>query len=94
MARPGLLGVKDKAGNPLLQGAARHGLRQPGGAPLTHVVPFRFEDRLTQGGGKSHRAFFPFAPHVEEDRRLNTGQNPASAGAVGRRVAAHLAARG
>ena len=92
----GLLGVKDDAGKPLLEGRRVTGFAnvEERLIGLTHVVPFLLEDRLKQGGGHYHRAFFPFAPHVEEDGRLISGQNPASAGAVGRRLAAHLAARG
>jgi putative intracellular protease/amidase len=92
----GLFGVKDAEGKPLLEGRRVTGFAnlEERLIGLTHVVPFLLEDRLKQGGGHYHRAFFPFAPHVEEDGRLVTGQNPASAGAVGRRLAAHLGARG
>jgi len=92
----GLFGVKDDAGKPLVQGRRVTGFAnlEERLIGLTHLVPFLLEDRLKQDGGRYHRAFFPFAPHVEEDGRLVTGQNPASAGAVGRRVAAQLAGRG
>ena len=76
----GLFGVRDSLGKPLEQGR-----RVTGFANL--------EERLTQAGGHYHRAFFPFAPHLEEDARLVSGQNPSSAGAVGRRVATLLATR-
>ena len=51
---------------------------------LTRGVPFLLEDRLKQAGGRYHRAFLPFAPHVEEDDRLVTGQTlPLSAASAG-----------
>ncbi len=90
----GLFGVRDAQGKPLVQGRRVTGFAnlEERLIGLTRVVPFLLEDRLKQAGGRYHRAFFPFAPHLEEDARLVTGQNPASAGAVGRRVAALLAA--
>jgi putative intracellular protease/amidase len=60
---------------------------------LTRAVPFLLEDRLRDAGGLYRRAFIPFAPHLEEDGQLVTGQNPGSAQAVGKRVGALLAAR-
>ncbi|MGO9830119.1 MAG: type 1 glutamine amidotransferase domain-containing protein [Myxococcaceae bacterium] len=91
----GLLGVVDGAGKPVLQGRRVTGFAnlEERLIGLTQVVPFLLEDKLKQAGGLYHRAFFPFAPHVEEDSLLVTGQNPASAGAVGKRVARLLAAR-
>jgi putative intracellular protease/amidase len=48
---------------------------------LTAVVPFLLEDRLRERGGVySKRA--NWAPHVQVDGKLVTGQNPASSGGV------------
>ena len=92
----GLFGVQDGTGKPLLEGRRVTGFAnlEERLIGLSKAVPFLLEDRLKEAGGRYHRAFLPFAPHVEEDGRLVTGQNPASAGAVGRRVAALLAASG
>ncbi|WP_136526131.1 type 1 glutamine amidotransferase domain-containing protein [Geomonas ferrireducens] len=44
---------------------------------LTDVVPFLLEDRLKQRGA-TFRSGGDWAPHVEVDGKLVTGQNPAS----------------
>lgn len=44
---------------------------------LTQVVPFLVEDMLKLNGGVYSKAA-DFAPHVQTDGRLVTGQNPAS----------------
>jgi len=91
----GLLGMKDTSGGPLVRGRRVTGFAnlEERLIGLARAVPFLLEDRLRAEGGLYHRAFLPFAGHVEEDRQLVTGQNPASAGGVGQRVAALLAAR-
>jgi putative intracellular protease/amidase len=42
-------------------------------------MKFYPQDALTDAGGLYSKAEEPFAPHVEIDRELITGQNPASA---------------
>jgi putative intracellular protease/amidase len=90
----GLFGVQDTSGKPLVAGRRVTGFAnlEEWLVRLTTTVPFLLEDRLRQAGGLYRRGFLPFAPHLEEDGRLVTGQNPASAGPVGRRVAELLAA--
>jgi putative intracellular protease/amidase len=46
---------------------------------LTEVVPFLLEDRLKERGSL-YRKGADWAPHVEVDGKLVTGQNPASSG--------------
>ena len=46
---------------------------------LTTVVPFLLEDKLKEKGGIYSKAG-PFAPYVQIDGKLVTGQNPASSG--------------
>jgi putative intracellular protease/amidase len=48
---------------------------------LTKVVPFLLEDRLRERGGIFSNAA-SWAPYVQVDGKLVTGQNPASAGPV------------
>ncbi|MFE3194737.1 type 1 glutamine amidotransferase domain-containing protein [Nocardia sp. NPDC059240] len=45
---------------------------------LTEVVPFLLQDKLVERGGR-HTGAPNFAEHAVADRRLVTGQNPASA---------------
>jgi len=47
---------------------------------------------LKKRGAKYHTAMLPFTSYVREDGRLITGQNPASARAVGEAVVAKLKA--
>jgi putative intracellular protease/amidase len=61
-------------------------------AKRDHAVPFSLEDRLQERGGRYSVARLPFAPHVVTDGRLITGQNPASAKAVGQAVVQALTA--
>ena len=91
----GLFGVVEESGKPLVQGRRVTGFAnlEERLIGLTRAVPFLLEDRLRQAGGLYRGALLPFFPHVEEDGQLVTGQNPASAGGVGKRVAALLAAR-
>lgn len=56
---------------------------------LTAVVPFRLQSRLEERGAL-HEAGPNWQPKVVRDGRLVTGQNPASAAAVGTEVLAAL----
>jgi putative intracellular protease/amidase len=62
-------------------------------AELTNVVPFLLETLLVAHGGRYEKAAGLWKEHVVTDGRLVTGQNPASAGGVGREVARLLAGR-
>ena len=46
---------------------------------LSNVVPFLLEDRLKERGGLYSKGA-DWAPHIQVDGRLVTGQNPASSG--------------
>ena len=49
-------------------------------------IPFLLDDAL-RSEGAVHASVAPFLPHVEIDGKLITGQNPASARAVGQAIA-------
>lgn len=57
---------------------------------LTDVVPFLLESTLVARGARHTKAPL-FQPHVVADRRLVTGQNPASAAGVADQVVSELA---
>ena len=50
------------------------------------AVPFSLEEELKKRGAKYGKSIVPFKSHVIEDGLLVTGQNPASAAAVGEAV--------
>jgi putative intracellular protease/amidase len=54
-------------------------------------IPFLLEEALTRKAGAYHKVA-PWGEHVITDGRLITGQNPASAGAVGKAMVAALQA--
>ncbi|MCD8029808.1 MAG: type 1 glutamine amidotransferase domain-containing protein [Bacteroides sp.] len=49
------------------------------------IVPFLLEDRLKEHGGRFEKSA-PMMPYVVVDGRLITGQNPASALKVGKKI--------
>lgn len=53
---------------------------------LTKVVPFLLEDALIKAGAKVEKADEPWGEKVVVDGKLITGQNPASAKAVGEAI--------
>ncbi|MFV7785130.1 type 1 glutamine amidotransferase domain-containing protein [Shewanella marisflavi] len=53
-------------------------------------IPFLLEEALTRSA-KRYNKVQPWNAFIIEDQRVITGQNPASAGAVGKAIAAHLA---
>ena len=59
-------------------------------AKRDHAVPFSLEDELQKRGAKYSKGLLPYTSHVIEDGRLITGQNPASAKAVGEAVVTKL----
>ncbi|GAA2249701.1 dihydroxyacetone kinase [Streptomyces ruber] len=59
---------------------------------LADVVPFLLEDRLVERGAR-HTRTADFAEHAVADRRLVTGQNPASAVRVARLALAERGSR-
>jgi putative intracellular protease/amidase len=88
----GLLDVTLSSGEPLVKGRQVTGFswREEELAERAHAVPYSLEDRLKELGASYSTAEKPFAPHVVEDDRLITGQNPSSARAVAEAVVRHL----
>jgi len=89
----GLLAARGQDGQPLVAGRRVTGFSnvEETLVGLRRRVPFLLEDALRERGAGFSRALLPFVSHVVEDGRWVTGQNPASAREVGRRVAARLA---
>ena len=90
----GLLNVKLSNGENLIKGKEIAGFCWPEEvmAKREMLVPFNLEEELKKSGAKYHTAILPFASYVREDGCLITGQNPASARAVGEAVVAKLKA--
>jgi len=59
---------------------------------LTHVIPFLLQDKLIERGAK-HIYGKPWKENVVVDGRLITGQNPASATKVAKKIIEHLRAQ-
>jgi len=57
------------------------------------LMPFLLEDEFEKNGADYRKNVIPFTQHVEIDGKLITGQNPASARAVGERLVAELRRR-
>jgi len=79
--------VRGKSGQYLVRGKRVTGFSnaEEEAVGLTKVVPFLLEDRLKERGGVySHGA--DWAPHVQVDGKLVTGQNPASSGPAAREL--------
>ena len=87
----GLLEVK-VGGEYLVKGKDVTGFSwaEEGLAKREKAVPYNLEEELKKRGAKYGKATLPFVSHVVEDGRLVTGQNPASAAAVGEAVAKKL----
>ncbi|MEU1514891.1 type 1 glutamine amidotransferase domain-containing protein [Streptomyces sp. NPDC005811] len=88
----GLLDVTLSNGESLVKGKDVTGFswREEELAQRAHAVPYSLEDRLKELGAHYSTAETSFAPHVVEDGRLITGQNPSSAKAVAEAVVQHL----
>ncbi len=63
---------------------------EEGLAKREKAVPYNLEEELKKRGAKYGKSGIPFKSYVVEDGRLITGQNPASAAAVGEAVAKKL----
>ena len=90
---PGVLRhVKGPDGRPLVAGRKVTGFTngEEEAVGLTHIVPFLVEDELRAKGGLFSKAA-DWAPHVVQDGRLITGQNPASSGPAARKLLEELA---
>lgn len=84
----GLVDVKLSSGAYLLKGKRVAGFTndEEAAVGLTEVVPFLLADRLKERGA-IHVPAEKWTDNVQVDGRLVTGQNPQSAGTVGRRLA-------
>ena len=76
-----LVNVRGKDGEYLVKGKRVSGFtnEEEEAVGLTKVVPFLLEDRLKQRGG-IYKKGANWAPFVQVDGKLVTGQNPASSG--------------
>jgi putative intracellular protease/amidase len=74
-----LVNVRGRDGEALIRGRRVTGFSnaEEDAVGLARVVPFLLEDRLRERGGL-YRSAANWAPYVEVDGRLVTGQNPAS----------------
>jgi putative intracellular protease/amidase len=73
--------VRGKDGEYLVKGKRVTGFTntEEAAVGLDHVVPFLLEDRLKERGGVYSKSA-DFAPYIQVDDLLVTGQNPASSG--------------
>lgn len=84
----GILNIKAPDGSLLIAGRDVTGFsnEEEEAAKLTEVVPYLLEDELKARGARYSKAE-KFQKHCMVSGRLVTGQNPASAGAVGEAIA-------
>ena len=87
-----LLDVTLSSGEPLVKGRNVTGFswQEEELAQRANAVPYSLEDRLKELGASYTTAEKPFAPHIVEDDRLITGQNPGSAKGVAEAVVRRL----
>ena len=88
----GLLEAKLSSGEYLVNGKSVTGFswKEEELAKRAKAVPFNLEEELRKRGAKYQKAAIPFNAYVVEDGLLITGQNPASAEAVGKAVVERL----
>lgn len=89
---PGVLRhVKAANGEPLIKGRHVTGFTngEEEGVQLTSVVPFLIEDEFIKLGGLYEKGA-DWAPHIVEDGKLVTGQNPASSEGVAKALIKQL----
>ncbi len=88
----GLLEVKLSSGDYLIAGKNLTGFswNEEVKAGREQAVPYNLEEELQKRGATYGKAWMAFASHVVEDGLLITGQNPASAEAVGEVVVKKL----
>jgi putative intracellular protease/amidase len=88
----GLLEVKLPGGDYLIAGKDVTGFSwaEEGKVGRDEAVPYNLEEELQQRGARYGKAWMAFSSHVVEDGKLITGQNPASAAAVGEAVVKRL----
>ncbi len=57
---------------------------------MVSEVPFSLEDRLRENGAHFTKTMLPFTQNIEMDERLVTGQNPASAKKIAKKLVEEL----
>ncbi len=57
---------------------------------MVSEVPFSLEDRLRENGAHFTKSMIPFTQYIEMDERLVTGQNPASAKKIAKKLVEEL----
>ena len=84
--------MKLKSGDYLIAGKDVTGFswKEEIAAGREQAVPYNLEEELKKRGAKYSKALMAFSSHVVEDGLLITGQNPASAAAVGKAVVKKL----
>ncbi|KAK7444752.1 hypothetical protein VKT23_015069 [Stygiomarasmius scandens] len=82
-----LVNVVDKDGNPILAGKKATAFSNAEEELIngTEIIPFLPEDKI-KAIGTYEKAPEPWGPHVVVDGNLITGQNPASAAAIGKAI--------
>lgn len=88
----GLLNTRLSDGTLLVAGKRVTGFswREEVLAGVAKKIPYNAEDEMKQRGARYEKATLPFVSHAIADGRLVTGQNPSSAKATARLVAALL----
>lgn len=88
----GLLEVRLSGGDYLINGKNVTGFswKEEQLAKREQAVPYSLEEELKKRGARYGKSGIPFKSYVVEDGLLITGQNPASAAAVGEAVAKRL----
>lgn len=88
----GLLNVKLSDGSPLVAGKRLTGFAwtEEVLAGVAKKIPYNAEEEMKRRGALYQKAIVPFVSHVVVDGRLVTGQNPFSAKATAKKVAALL----
>lgn len=92
----GLLEVKLGGGERLIRGKEVTGFSwaEEELAKRANAVPYNLEEELKTRGANYRKSSVPFKSYVMQDGRLITGQNPASAAAVGEAVVKSLSSAG
>ncbi|CAK5275573.1 unnamed protein product [Mycena citricolor] len=83
-----IVGAVDAEGKSIFAGRAATGFSnaEENAVDMVQEIPFLLEDRIVSLGGKYEKAAEIWGPHVVRDGVLITGQNPSSAGPIGKEI--------
>ncbi|CCA72500.1 related to NonF protein, involved in nonactin biosynthesis [Serendipita indica DSM 11827] len=85
-----LVGASDEQGHPIFKGRKATGFsnaeEEQAGKTAPKSIPFMLEDRIVELGGNYQKASQAWGACVQQDGKLITGQNPASAKGVGEAI--------